>query len=153
MALLGVLIGIWLLWSGHYTPQLVSFGVASCLFVLYLSHRMQIDDEEGAPLLGVRPFIYAPWLIKQIVLANIDVAQRILKPSLPIEPTMIHVKADQRTDLGRVVYANSITLTPGTVSVDVRGNDVVVHALTREGAEFDKSGELNRRVVKMEGQR
>ena len=153
LALGVVLFGIWLLWSGHYTSQLITLGVLSCLFVLILSHRMHIADEEGAPLLGLRPLIYVPWLIKQVVLANIDVARRILDPKLPIDPVVIRVKASQQSDLGRVVYANSITLTPGTVSVEIQGDEIAVHALTPEAAEFDATGEMNRRVTWMEGMR
>lgn len=150
-ALFVVMLSIWLLWSGHYTTLLISFGVLSCAFVVYLCHRMDIDDSEGAPLLGLRPLRYAPWLIYQIVLANLDVARRVLNPLLPIAPRMIRVKAGQRTELGRVVYANSITLTPGTVSVDMQGDQLRVHALTAEAADFDSTGEMNRRVMELEG--
>lgn len=144
---------IWLLWSGHFTPLLLAFGVASSLFVLFLTRRMNIADEECAPLLGLRPLIYLPWLIKEVTLANIDVAKRVLDPSLPINPQMIRVKASQKGDLGRVIYANSITLTPGTVSVDMQGDEIVVHALTSEAADEDKSGDMDRRVTKLEGAR
>lgn len=152
LALACVLIVIWLLWSGHYTPLLLTFGLLSCLLVLVICHRMQIDDTEGAPLLGLRPFVYAPWLAWQIVLANVDVARRILNPALPIQPHLLRVRAGQKTDLGRVVLANSITLTPGTVSVDMHGNEITVHALTHEAARFDETGEMNRRVLELEGQ-
>jgi multicomponent Na+:H+ antiporter subunit E len=152
VALAVVLFGIWLLWSGHYTPLLMSFGGASCLFVLFLTRRMNITDEECAPLLGLRPLVYLPWLIKEVTLANIDVTKRVLHPKLPISPRMIRVKSSQQGDLGRVVYANSITLTPGTVSVDMRGNQIVVHALTAEAADEDKAGDMDRRVTRLEGQ-
>ena len=143
---------IWLLWSGHYDdPLLLFFGVASCLFVLYLTDRMNIADEECAPLLGLRPLIYLPWLIKEITLANIDVTKRLLNPELPINPQMIRVTAGQKSDLGRVIFANSITLTPGTVSVAMQGDEIVIHALTSEAADEDKSGEMDRRVTRLEG--
>jgi len=146
-----VLFVIWLLWSGHYTPLLIGFGVVSCAIVLVLTRRMNIADQECAPLLGLRPFIYLPWLIKEITLANIDVAKRVLTPKMPINPRMIRVRASQKSDLGRVIYANSITLTPGTVSVDMQGEEIVVHALTSEAADEDKSGDMDRRVTKLEG--
>ena len=146
------LFGIWLLWSGHYTPLLISFGVASCLIVVLLSRRMAIVDAEAAPVhLGLRPFIfYAPWLVKEIVVANIDVAWRILHPQLPIQPNILRVKASQKGEIGRVIYANSITLTPGTVSVEMVGDIITVHALTIEAAKFDQSGEMDRRVTQLE---
>ena len=113
---------------------------------------MNLIDQEGVPLqLGLRPFThYAPWLFKEIVLANIDVACRILTPSLPIRPRMIRIKSSQKGDLGRVIFANSITLTPGTVSVDLVGNEFVVHALTEAAAADDASGEMDRRVTALE---
>jgi multicomponent Na+:H+ antiporter subunit E len=151
-----VLFGIWLLWSGQYDePLLIGFGGGSCLMVVLLSRRMGIVDAESVPVqLGLRPFIgYLPWLSKEIILANIDVARRVLDPRLPISPRMIRVKASQKEDLGQVVYANSITLTPGTVAVDMAKDEITVHALTREAAQFDESGEMDRRVTKMEGLR
>ena len=122
------------------------------MLVVWLSRRMNIVDEEGVPLqLGLRPFIYyAPWLLKEIVVANIDVTRRILHPRLPIRPTIVRVRASQKGDLGRVIYANSITLTPGTVSVDMEGDRITVHALSHEGAEEDMAGEMDRRVSKLE---
>lgn len=154
LVLFVVLFGFWLLWSGQYTPLLLSFGVASCLFVLLLSRTMNIADEEGAPiLLGLRPFSYAPWLIKEIVVSNFDVARRVLDPSLPIRPQMLKVKASQKGDLARVIFANSITLTPGTVSVDIQGDQITIHALSDKAAEFDETGEMDRRVTRLEGAR
>ncbi len=152
LALATVLFVFWLLWSGHFgDPLLLGFGVFSCLVVVLLSRRMNIVDDEGAPVqLGIRPFRYAPWLIKEIVLANIDVAKRILHPRLPIQPGMIRVKAMQKSDLAKVIFANSITLTPGTVSVDMQDDIVSVHALTADDAAEDASGDMNRRVAKLE---
>lgn len=153
---LGVtLFGIWLLWSGHYAPLPISFGVISCLLVVMLSRRMNIVDAEGVPVqLGLRPFVYyAPWLLKQIVLANVDVMWRVLDPALPICPKLFRVKASQTGDLTRVIYANSITLTPGTVAVDMHGDEILVHALSPEAAEEVRSGEMDRRVTKLEESR
>ncbi len=146
------LAAIWMLWSGHLEPLMLVLGGLSCAGTLWLARRMGIVDEEAAPFhLGIRPFtVYAPWLIKEIVRANIDVARRILDPKLPIRPRLICVKASQRTELGRVIYANSITLTPGTVSVDMQGDRIWVHALSLEGAEEDMSGDMDRRVCQLE---
>jgi len=86
------------------------------------------------------------------VKANINVTLRILKPGLPISPTLVKVRPSQKTDLGRVIYANSITLTPGTVSVEMDEDTIVVHAISREGTEELKDGDMDRRVTAMEGQ-
>jgi multicomponent Na+:H+ antiporter subunit E len=87
----------------------------------------------------------------QVLRANVDVARRVLSPSLPISPRMFKVRATQRTDLGRVIYANSITLTPGTVSVELEDSVILVHALTAEAAEDLREGTMNRLVVGVEG--
>ncbi len=108
---------------------------------------MQGVDLEGAPLeVTPRALLYAPWLIWQIVRANVDVARIILHPGLPIRPHVIRVRAGQETELGRVIYANSITLTPGTVTIDLQGRDLTVHALTDEAAQGLATGEMDRRV-------
>ena len=131
---------------------MVGLGVISCLFSVYLSHRMGIVDEESVPKhLGLRPFTrYAPWLVKEIVKANVDVARRIVDPALPIQPTMVMVQASQQTEIGRVILANSITLTPGTVSVDLEDESLSVHALTAEYAAEDAAGDMDRRVFELE---
>jgi multicomponent Na+:H+ antiporter subunit E len=146
-----VLFGTWMLWSGHTEVLLLGLGVMSCVLVAVLSRRMGVLDEEG-PRLGVawRLALYAPWLLWQIVLANVDVARRILDPKLPIAPRLIRVRTQQRSAFGRTVFANSITLTPGTVSVDMEGDHIVVHALTAEAASELQEGAMNRRVADLE---
>ena len=95
--------------------------------------------------------LYAPWLAWAIVKANMDVTRRILSPSMPISPTLVEVPATQHNQLGQVIFANSITLTPGTVSVDVEDGIITVHALTREAADELATGEMDRRVTRLEG--
>lgn len=149
-----VMFGVWMLWSGHYSVDhmlVLVLGIVSCVFVVYMAGRMGIVDEEGHPIhLAARLLLYIPWLVWAIVKANIDVAKRVLSPSMPISPCMVRIKATQKTDLTRVIYANSITLTPGTVSVDLVGDDILVHALTREAAEDVQSGDMDRRVTQLE---
>lgn len=112
---------------------------------------MGVIDAEGQPL-GLIPGLlrYAPWLAKEIVRACIDVAWRITRPSLPIRPTIIRVPANQQTVAGRVSFANSITLTPGTISLDVLEKEIEVHALTAESATDLQSGEMGKRVEHLE---
>jgi multicomponent Na+:H+ antiporter subunit E len=147
-----VLFGVWLLWSGHYTAVLLSFGGVSCIVAVAIVRRMKIVDRESAPIeVTLGALLYLPWLLWEIVKANLDVARRILDPRLPISPRIIRVKAGQRHDIARVIYANSITLTPGTVSIDVEGDEITVHALTEEAARGVESGEMARRVTRLEG--
>jgi multicomponent Na+:H+ antiporter subunit E len=142
----------WLFWSGHVgNPFIVSLGVISCCATVYVSRRMKIVDEEGAPAhLGVRPFFYVPWLTKEVVSSNIAVTRIVLSPVMPLQRSQIVVTARQKSALGKVILANSITLTPGTVSVQVEGDKITVHALSFEGAAEDLSGEMNRRICEME---
>ena len=146
------LFGMWLLWSGHYGLYLLGCGIVSTLLVVLLSRRMNIVDSEGVPVqLGLRPILYAPWLLKEMVVANLEVARRILTPRLPIKPVAFRIRSSQKRDLARVIYANSITLTPGTVSIDMEEDQITVHALSHEGAKEDISSEMDRRVSRLEG--
>ncbi len=148
-----VLFGLWLLLSGHYEPLTISLGAASCVLVVWISHRMDVADHEGHPIhLGWRAVTYFPWLAWEIIKANIDVARIIIDPKLPIYPVIIRVKASQKTELGNVIYANSITLTPGTITVAVEGDEIDVHAITNEAALEVESGRMDRRATRMEGE-
>ena len=149
-----VLFGVWLLWSGHYSIDhalVLVLGIVSCLAVVGIVRRMGIVDSEGHPVhLAGRVLRYAPWLLLAILRSNVDVVLRILNPRLPISPALIRIRATQKTALGKVIYANSITLTPGTVSVDVEDDLILVHALSRESARELADGEMDRRVLAME---
>ena len=146
------LFGIWLLWSGIYQPLLIILGGLSCIFVAFIAFRLELSDNEGSVLgLAVRMIAYLPWLLWAITKANLDVTARILSPRLRINPEMVEVEAGQKTALGQAIYANSITLTPGTVSVDVRDGRILVHALTHESKEDLTSNEMNRKVSGLEG--
>lgn len=144
----------WLLWSGIYEPLILSFGLASCLLVVWLVHRMdRIDGSHTDWGLVLRSPIYLPWLIKEIVLSNLAVARIILSPKMPIRPQLVRLTASQNSEIGRVIYANSITLTPGTITLDLRGDQLLVHALADPFAEGLREGEMDRRVTDLEGDR
>ena len=152
LTLTAVLFGVWLLWSGHYDPLLITLGLVASVSVAFVVGRMNPIDRDTVPLsrtLGT--LLYLPWLLREIVTANLDVARLILDPRLPIRPTVIRIRAGPRTELGRVVHANSITLTPGTVSVGLEGDVITVHALTDRAARAVQSGEMDRRVCRWEG--
>jgi multicomponent Na+:H+ antiporter subunit E len=143
---------LWLLLSGHFSePLLLGLGVASVLLVVFIARRKEVSDTEGHPIhLMFRALLYWPWLLKEVVVANIDVAKAILKTPMAIEPTVFTVTGLQKSELGLVIYANSITLTPGTVTVDLEDERLTVHALTKAGLEGVESGEMNRRVARLE---
>lgn len=142
---------IWLLLSGYFLPLILAFGVLSVAFTVYIAHRMDLVDHEGAPIhLTWRVLTYLPWLAWEITKANWDVARRVISPSLPVTPTLFTTPASQSSDLGQVIYANSITLTPGTVSMDLEHRQILVHALSREGAADIQGGAMDRRVREIE---
>ena len=142
----------WLLLSGVYQTLWFVLGVISCAICVGIALRMDVVDRETYPVhLSIILPRYWLWLIKEIVLANIDVTKRILSPRLPLNPQLFRVKASQHNDLGKVIYANSITLTPGTVTVDIDGDEFVVHALSDATKGDLESGEMDRRVSALEG--
>ena len=151
LALIVILSGTWLLLSGHSNPLLLSLGLVSVEAIVACAARLGLLDEEGVPV-GLLPGLmrYGPWLVIQIIRSNLDVAKRIVNPKLPIHPTVIHVDATGHTEVGRVTYANSITLTPGTISLDVSEDAIEVHALTEEAANDLMAGEMGRRVQRTE---
>jgi len=155
VSLAGVLLGLWLVLSGHYTTLLISLGVVSVLLVLYAARRMGIVDSEG--VVSLRVFVglvgYVPWLLKEILHSNLVVSRVILSPDLPISPTLVHYEAGQETDLGRVIFANSITLTPGTVTTGIDGDDLQIHALLWSAVDGVEEGEMDQRVSRVEGSR
>ncbi len=148
------LFAYWLLLSGHYGTWLVVSGAVLSVLVVGFCLFKGITDEEGFPIEKLpRALVYWPWLGWQMVLSALNVTRLILHPRLPISPTMVKVDAQQKSAVGLTIYANSITLTPGTISVEVseRGKAIWVHAITRENAEGFADDEMNRRVAWMDG--
>lgn len=146
------LFAFWLALSGHYTPVLVGAGLASAVVCAVAARRILVVDPEGHPLqLLVGTLTYYPWLVWEIVKSAWAVTRIILDPKLPISPTMTRVLASQRTSAGLATYGNSITLTPGTLTVGITGNELTVHALTGDGALDLESGRMDRRVSRFEG--
>jgi multicomponent Na+:H+ antiporter subunit E len=121
---------LWVLLSGHFDALLLALGLASVAFVAWLAARMHIVDGESYPF-GLIPRLsgYWVWLLKEIVKSNIDTVRRTLGPASAVQPVVFDHPATQRTDLGLVIHANSITLTPGTVSLELVEGAIRVHAL------------------------
>lgn len=154
-SLLLSLLVFWLLLSGIYTPFLVSAGVFSSLAIALLSMRMGLADDEAHPinLAWGAVFSYWPWLISEIIKSSWDVAKRIVNPGLPISPTLVEFAPSQKTAVGLVTHANSITLTPGTIAIEVEPGRFLVHALTAEGAAGLAGSEMDRRCTALEGKK
>jgi multicomponent Na+:H+ antiporter subunit E len=144
----------WLALSGHYTPFLIASGAVVAVAVTALGLRVGYADEEGHPVGYVLGgLVYWPWLVVEIAKSALAVARVIVDPRLPISPRLIRAKVSPRTAVGIATYANSITLTPGTITVDVnrRDREFLVHALTAESAAGVADGEMDGRVSVFEG--
>lgn len=142
------LAGLWQVLSGYFLGWLLALGGVSVGLVVYIAHRMDVADQESFPIHhSIRGFGYWPWLLKEIVVSNIIVARAVL--SGRIQPQVLSVKSSQDSELGRVVYGNSITLTPGTVTIGLEGDRVDVHALLDETAEGVLEGGMDLRVSRM----
>ena len=143
---------VWLLLSGYFKSNLLVLGVLSCCLVTYLAIRLKIYSSRHHRLrFNLRLPRYLPWLFKEIVKSNIHVAGCILHPTLPIQPQTLKPRPSQKTNTGLAVHANSITLTPGTISVDINDNEILVHALTNHTAQGIIDGDIDGQVTKIEG--
>ncbi len=146
------LVLFWLANSGHYNTLLLILGALSVIFVVFIAYRMDVIDHESQPLLHLTAKLpaYYVWLFKEIVISNIKVVKHVWMGKNTIKPALKTIKSSQATDMGKVIFANSITLTPGTVAIDLVGNDILVHALMEEDIEALAAGEMNQRVTRVE---
>lgn len=151
LGLTAVLFVVWLLLSGYFQPLLLALGLMSSILVAFIAARMRLMEAPWPPALWLRLLTYMPWLVWEIAKSNVQVARVVIDPKLPISPRVVRLPSPARTDYGRVLYANSITLTPGTVTIDVDGDCFEVHALTEEGAAGLEAGVMARRVAQVEG--
>jgi multicomponent Na+:H+ antiporter subunit E len=150
---LGLVLAIlWWLLSGYFVPLLLSLGVLSVILSVVISRRMDVIDHEGQPLhLSWKIGFYWLWLLKEIFNSAVQVSGVILKKKMPIHPAMLHIKPTQRSEMGHVIFANSITLTPGTITVAMENGELLVHALSKEAADGLMTGDMDRRVTAVEG--
>jgi multicomponent Na+:H+ antiporter subunit E len=147
LALAASLFVFWLLLSGIYTPFLLGAGLVAAVAVAALARRMEVLDREGHPIhLSFAALTYWPWLGKEIVKSGWQVARIIVDPRLPISPTFVRFRPSQKSTVALVTHANSITLTPGTLTVEAEPGEFLVHALTREAAHAVVDSEMDRRV-------
>ena len=149
LLLFAILMSVWLLMSGHYTALVTGLGVASAVFATWMAARTGAEDSEGLPLhmMGRLP-AYLLWLFREIATSNIATMNLIL--FRPPEPVMFRVRYSQKTPAGVATYANSITLTPGTVTVGIDDAGLLVHALSPGLADDIKDGGMNKRVAGLE---
>jgi multicomponent Na+:H+ antiporter subunit E len=143
----------WILLSGEFTFILLTSGVVASLIVAYLSHDLFIGKPDLKTEVGrvFKFIVYVPWLLWEIILANVEIAYLVLNPKPLVDPQIVRFKPDLKTDLGIVTLANSITLTPGTITVEANKEEFVIHAIWQKSAEGIINGEMQRKVKKIEG--
>ncbi|NOX40902.1 MAG: Na+/H+ antiporter subunit E [Alphaproteobacteria bacterium] len=143
-----ILLGLWLLMSGIYKPLMIGFALGSVLVVLFVGWRMDRVDGDKVQM-RLRPFGfvgYILWLLVEIGRANWIVTKIILSRKMPIRQHLFAVPYSQNTDLGQVIFANSITLTPGTITVETEPGSLLVHALAYSPEDMAALADMDRRV-------
>ena len=146
-----VLYAFWILLSGYFEPFLLAAGAGSVLAVVLLSRRMRIVDREGHPIQMIAAVVlYWPWLAKEIAKSAWVVSRIILDPRLPISPVLVRFKPSQKSQVGLATHANSITLTPGTITVEATQDEFLVHGLTQASGAGVIDSEMDRRISKVE---
>jgi multicomponent Na+:H+ antiporter subunit E len=149
-----VMFAFWILLSGEFTFILITSGVVASLITAYLSHDIFVGKADLKTETGrvFKFIVYIPWLLWEIILANVEIAYLVLSPKPLVDPQLVRFKNDLKTDLGVVTLAHSITLTPGTVTVEANKEEFVIHAIWQKSADGIISGEMQRKVKKIEGE-
>ncbi len=147
-----ILFSLWLLMSGHYNLLIISLGIISCVFCVYVAKRGKLIDDEGLPIFFMpRLLNYLIWLFKEILKSNLSTAKVIINGK--VEPETFTVKTSQVTDVAKVTYANSITLTPGTVTTKIQKGVFEVHALNSDFGNDVRTNEMDKKVTWLEGKK
>ncbi|GAB3283814.1 Na+/H+ antiporter subunit E [Parahaliea aestuarii] len=151
LGMAGALALFWLMNSGHYSPLLLTLGAASVVLVTWIARRMDVVDRESMPLhLLSRVPRYFLWLSGQIIASNLDLVRQTWSRNPDYEPQVARLPLPQQSDICRVVYANSINLTPGTLTVEISADHLLVHSLSARGMASLEGGEMSRRVSELE---
>jgi multicomponent Na+:H+ antiporter subunit E len=146
LGLIIVLSALWLGLSGIYSPLLLTLGVISVIIATILAYRLETVDREGSPYGRIFPILaYWCWLMVEIFKANWPVIKACLGANLDINPALVKVKTRCESDLAKTIFANSITLTPGTVTIEVEGDKMLIHALFEEDAAPGSFSEMDER--------
>lgn len=136
----------WLVLSGYFIGMILTFGLISIVFVVWMTKRLAILDDETVPYLNiVKTCKYYIWLFIEIVKANIQVVKAVVSPNSEISPTLVKIPLRSNIHIAQTMFANSITLTPGTVSVDVKEDHILVHSLLKEMSDPEDFYEMHTR--------
>ena len=146
-----IMFGFWILLSGKFDLFHLTLGVISSALVSFLSTDLFMYDQGKKRLsTGLRFLLYLPWLLYQIVLSTLHVTFLALHPKMKdqIDPTIVTFKTKLKTDIAKVALANSITLTPGTITIRIEDQVFYVHAISRKAA-AGLPGEMEERLAKV----
>ena len=147
------LLALWLLMSGVYKPLVIGLGVASALLATYMVRRMEASSVTGRLGLPIKPLAtlrYIGWLLIEIAKSNWAVAKVILQKDMGMRQHFFTVPYSQKSDIGQATFANSITLTPGTISVEVEDGHFWVHALSYSEDDPEALAEMDAQVTRTE---
>jgi multicomponent Na+:H+ antiporter subunit E len=151
-----ILFILWIILSGMFDAFHLSLGLISCLIVTLISGDLIFKKEKITKnhlITGLRFMSYIPWLLYEIVLSNIHVAYLVLHLKMPIEPLVLHYKSNLKKDISKAVFAHSIILTPGTITMDITKDNVfIVHCISQKVAEDLLTGEMERKVAYVFGE-
>jgi multicomponent Na+:H+ antiporter subunit E len=148
LGLVAALVAFWVGNSGHYTPLMLGFAAVSIVLTIVLAFRLDIVDREGSPYARLPQLLkYYPWLAVEVVKANWVVIKACLRADLDITPTLTKIKTVCKTDLAKVTFANSITMTPGTVTVEIDGDKLLIHGLYESGTQPEAFIEMDQRCA------
>ncbi len=138
----------WLALSGHYTALMLCLGTICCIWVGMISRRMDIVDLEGHQirLVSLRIIPYYIWLTKEIIVSSVIVVRMILSPKIKLNPVVERLPAEGMSDMEKVIYANSITLTPGTLTLEVADSWLEVHTIRSDLLDSLRQGEMANRI-------
>ena len=145
----------WVIMSGYLDVLHIGFGVVSVTGVLLFNYRLQNHRFSGEDvdvlrsLRFSRSVYYFLWLILQVIVAGFHMARLIVSPSMPIKPAVVRFKADLPSDQAKMILGNSITLTPGTLTVDIEGDQFLIHALDTTSYESLQNDKMPREVLKL----
>lgn len=147
----GALLVVWLVLSGLYDAFHIGLGVASALLVLLMNPPTSLDSEGSRtePPRWGRLLLYIPWLAAEMLLAALSVARVVITPRMPLSPCLVRFRSRQPGQMARVVLGNSITLTPGTLTIDLAGEEFLVHALTADSPSRLLDESMQTRVARL----
>ncbi|MBI2831333.1 MAG: Na+/H+ antiporter subunit E [Chloroflexi bacterium] len=148
-----VLVLFWVILSGRFQVKYVTLGVISAGLVTFLTRDLVLSvfpheaERDSRFFLRIGRFLaYLPWLLSRIVIANLQVAYLVLHPRMPIAPALLQFRTGLKRNLARVIVANSITLTPGTITVSLKDGRYIVHALVPPSASDITEATLQNKV-------